>query len=342
MRSARIPPTAHAPEPQGHSGGHTTWDLDADDQQIYFAMLADSTAGVAELGARTGLSEPRVRRALDNLAEHSLLSPNSESSLQVVPPRAGFGRLLAEAESDLMERQRKLAAARATLNDLVAEHERYRDQEMLIRLTTLDAVRHRLGELAMDATQECVSFNPGRQQLPDAIEASKPLNQQVLERGVEIRCVYQTSFRNDQATVAYAHWLSGLGGRARTVAEVPFNLVIVDREVAILPGDLTQHRVGALELRSPSVVSALHVLFETVWGQGEPFGSEPTTDDHGLTATERGALALLSAGHTDESAARRLDISVRTLRRSVAAVTERLGAASRFQLGAEAARRGWI
>jgi DNA-binding NarL/FixJ family response regulator len=44
----------------------------------------------------------------------------------------------------------------------------------------------------------------------------------------------------------------------------------------------------------------------------------------------------------DDVIARQLGISERTVRRRVADLAARLGAASRFQIGAQAARRGWV
>jgi len=53
-------------------------------------------------------------------------------------------------------------------------------------------------------------------------------------------------------------------------------------------------------------------------------------------------LTLLASGRTDEAAARQIGVSVRHLRRRVARLMDLLGASSRFEAGAEAARRGWI
>lgn len=44
----------------------------------------------------------------------------------------------------------------------------------------------------------------------------------------------------------------------------------------------------------------------------------------------------------DEAIARHLGVSLRTLRRRVSDLQERLGAASRIQLGVRAAQRGWV
>jgi DNA-binding CsgD family transcriptional regulator len=59
-------------------------------------------------------------------------------------------------------------------------------------------------------------------------------------------------------------------------------------------------------------------------------------------AVRREILRLMAAGLTDEAIASRLGISARSARRHIAAIMDALGAVSRFQAGAEAARRGWL
>lgn len=51
---------------------------------------------------------------------------------------------------------------------------------------------------------------------------------------------------------------------------------------------------------------------------------------------------LLAKGLTDETAAGRLGVSLSTIRRSMAAIMERLGARSRFEAGLRAAHMGWL
>ncbi|MFK0169623.1 helix-turn-helix transcriptional regulator [Streptomyces sp. NPDC090306] len=60
------------------------------------------------------------------------------------------------------------------------------------------------------------------------------------------------------------------------------------------------------------------------------------------TGRERLVLQLLADGHLDEGIARRLNVSVRTCRRIIAALMDRLDARSRFQAGVIAASRGWM
>jgi DNA-binding NarL/FixJ family response regulator len=61
-----------------------------------------------------------------------------------------------------------------------------------------------------------------------------------------------------------------------------------------------------------------------------------------LGSVQRELLRLLAGGLTDEAAAWRLGISLRTTGRHMAALMSTLGAASRFQAGVQATRNGWL
>jgi DNA-binding NarL/FixJ family response regulator len=57
---------------------------------------------------------------------------------------------------------------------------------------------------------------------------------------------------------------------------------------------------------------------------------------------DRQLVEMLAAGAKDEQIARALGVSLRTVRRRVAALLADLGVRSRFQAGVEAMRRGWV
>lgn len=182
----------------------------------------------------------------------------------------------------------------------------------------------------------------GSAQAPAGRESSKPLNQLAIERGVAIRCVYQDSYRNDPDVVAYARWLTGLGGQIRTTPTLPMLMVVVDRRTALLPLDPNDSSRGGVEVTHAGVVAAIYALFEQIWRTANPIGVAAPVAEDGVEPFEREVLRILAAGHTDEAAARKLGLSLRTVRRITAALMERLQARSRFQAGAHAAQRGWL
>ncbi|MDH6130940.1 DNA-binding CsgD family transcriptional regulator/predicted DNA-binding transcriptional regulator [Kitasatospora sp. MAA4] len=318
--------------------------LDALTERVYRTLLAEPDWGVERIAANLHLSETQVREALDELLELTLLRPAADShALRAVSPEVGLTRLLAHNQNQLLFRQQQLESARTAIAALSAEYiDRRPDDEMVLRLDSLEAVRDRLEELAATATEECLSLMRGGAARPDSIQAGKHPNQMALERGVVIRSIFQDSFRNDPDTLRYARWLAGLGGLTRTVPLLPIRLVIVDRSIALVPTDPNDGRRGALELHGAALIQPLCVLFDELWRSGTDFGQPASRDDQDLTGSERALLQLLGSGHTDESASRKLGLSLRTVRRMMQDLMNRLGAESRFQAGAQAVRKDWL
>jgi DNA-binding CsgD family transcriptional regulator/sugar-specific transcriptional regulator TrmB len=318
--------------------------LDTSTESVYRALLEQPAWGVAEIGAYLGLSESAVRDALDRLAALNLVSalgPNG--SIRAVQPRLGLIALLARTEANLAERQRQIEGARAAVTALASEYEAESASIGSIEpIEGLDAVRDRLRSLALSAKRECLSLVPGGAQRPDAMEASKPLDQLALERGVAVRSIYQDSFRNDTATFQYVEWLAALGGETRTVPTLPIPLVIVDREHALVPLDPSDERRGALSLSGPGMIAALCALFDQFWQAGTPWGQRRKRDQASPSAAEHELLRLLAQGMTDEAAAHKLGLSLRTVRRMTSELMTRLEARSRFEAGMRAAQREWL
>ncbi|NDZ69114.1 helix-turn-helix transcriptional regulator [Streptomyces cyaneofuscatus] len=315
-------------------------------ESVYRAMLRWPHHGIAALASDTGLSEGAVCEALDELASLELLKPSAQEAglLRPVSPTVGLTALLANAEAQVCTQQARVESTRAAIATIAAEHDHPHDHDhdRALRLEGLDAVRARLEVLQRDTELECLSLNPGGAHRPDARQAATPLNEEALRRGVTIRAVCRESVRNDADTLGYARWLTEHGGHMRTVPTVPIQMVLVDRKAAIVPLDPADPRAGALEIRTLGAVNALYALFEQVWQQGTPFGEQPPTDLNGCTPTERALLQISAAGETDETAARKLGVSLRTVRRMMSSLMERLDAASRFQAGLHAAKRGWL
>ncbi|MFB9628464.1 helix-turn-helix transcriptional regulator [Nonomuraea helvata] len=311
------------------------------DEAVYRAMLDHPHLDLAGLAARVGVGTDAVRVALNHLVDLTLVR-GSADGFHVVRPQAALQALVAKAEAEILARQQRIEATRAAVAALATRYEDHDEPETIRRLNGLDTVRERLAELSQNAQAECLSLTPSGPQRPETIATEKKLNLPALRRGVVIRNIYLDSYRNDPATLAHARWMAEHGGQSRTTATLPLRLVIVDRRIALVPIDPDRSNAGALELDSPGVIIGLIALFEQLWVAGTPLGEASPRNEHGLNQQERELLRLLANGHTDESAGRQLAISTRSVQRIMTALTERLGATSRFQAGVEAQRRGWL
>ncbi len=177
----------------------------------------------------------------------------------------------------------------------------------------------------------------------EPVDPLRRVDQDNLRRGVRYRVLLPDRVRDVPALAMRLGRLTLTGAEVRTLAEVPTDATVVDEVLAMLPTDRRDGRPGDVAMiRLPSVVNAVAELFERLWPSAVPLTPSDVPDGAGLGGRERELLALLSAGCTDESAAARLGISVRTVRRMMSAMMNRLGARSRFQAGLKAADRGWL
>ncbi len=319
------------------------------EEDLYRLLLINHGLSMVEVVAQSGLEPEAARDIVERLMELNLIHEtvkSGESLLQPLDPRDGLQSLLSDQLAELHIRQREYEENRATIGKLLAEFDDLYpaqgsgDGE---RLIGMDAIQSRIKELALSSTSECMTFNPGGAQSAASLEASKPLDRDVIARGVNMRTVYLDSVRNDGTTSEYAHWLTELGGQVRTVPVLPVRMVLLDRKIALVPVDAHNSRKGAVQLRSPGVISALVDLFERIWAQAVPLGAPPQRRrDNGLTPREQELLKLLAQGLTDAAAGKSLGLSLRTVRRMTADLSERLNARSRFEAGLRAGQRGWL
>jgi DNA-binding CsgD family transcriptional regulator len=172
---------------------------------------------------------------------------------------------------------------------------------------------------------------------PSPFGVLRQVNYANLRRGVRYRVVVPDLAR---ATPVLAHQLTKLalaGAAVRTVADVRTDTLIIDRATAVYPADR-----GVAPFGLPGVVTTAIEHFERVWVTAAPLLPSDLSDTTELGARERELLSLLAAGRTDAAAADELGVSIRTVRRLVSGIMNRLGARSRFMAGAKAADRGWL
>lgn len=114
-------------------------------------------------------------------------------------------------------------------------------------------------------------------------------------------------------------------------------MLLVDRQVAMVISQLGPAVRQTLIVRSPAILKALHGLFTSSWGSASPISPIDRAGDPRQDETTRQILASLRDGYKDDVAARELGMSVRTYRRHVADIMREVNATSRFQAGVRAA-----
>ena len=316
-------------------------------EAVYCAMLDHPLADVADLARLVGLPEDVVARELDRLAELMLVETCrvAPRSLTAVPPEQAIEALIAREEDRIATAQREMRQAREALGGLVdsfVESRSQRDEQGLVEvIDDAKVVTSRLFQLTR-AAKERVSFMLPGEALPVAsLEPSARLDDELLSRRVPLRIVVTES------SLGVPHWRDHLltqtakGARVRAHPAPPTRLVIVDGSVGILPREGSS---GALLVHGHDLVGPIETLFDEIWQSALPLtpAADGAVEPQVSEARIRQVVVLLAQGHKDETIARRLGVSVRTVRRFVSAAISSLQAESRFQAGVLAARRGWL
>lgn len=292
-----------------------------------------------------GLTREEVESALVSLTELGLLKADLHDPARLRPVDPD---LVASVVTNSME-----AAIRTQQDEL----HRIRDQFGQLRghymdslsrvpvgfevIPRLEEVRAALNHVSAQCTTEILTTQPGGNRVPEVLEEALARDTEMLSRGVRMRTLYHHTARFNGPSQAYVARASALGAEYRTAHELFGRLIVFDRRVAFIPerGDAW----GAVVIREPSVVDYLCEVFERAWSQAEPF-SDAATDGFELVAKDidRTIVRLLAVGLKDETIARRIGMSLRTARKHIADIMETLGAESRFQAGALAARQGLL
>jgi DNA-binding CsgD family transcriptional regulator len=134
------------------------------------------------------------------------------------------------------------------------------------------------------------------------------------------------------------------GERARVTSGLPVKMVLSDKSTAIISSPADFHRGIAYVIHPSSLLELTAGLFESVWDRAVPLkrAEGAAVDDATLSEEDRQLMGLLATGATDEVIARTFGWSIRTVQRHLHEIMRHVGAQTRFQVGMEAVRRGWV
>ncbi|MEE2035943.1 helix-turn-helix domain-containing protein [Nocardiopsis sp. CT-R113] len=162
-----------------------------------------------------------------------------------------------------------------------------------------------------------------------------------LAEGVTVRKLYTPTALTDEAGRHHLFEVAAVGALVRVCASpLPHETIVIDRRVMILADPVPTRDRGFTVTSSPSLIEGVCSLLDAVWQASDPLDVYLRRDRPRIDADQRKILRALAEGLTDETAARRLGVSLRTYRRRVAELLASLESASRFQAGARAGELG--
>ncbi|MEU0335509.1 LuxR C-terminal-related transcriptional regulator [Streptomyces sp. NPDC006193] len=308
-------------------------------ERIASSEARDGAAAREELGALPA-------ELLRWLTDRRLLDAGGE---RLRPPERALRHIVMEHRRRLHETVAELGRDAQAMEDvlslLTAPRLDAREAVETEYFTDRERTRERLQELDALSREEFLAM---RNSFPDArvLEASLAGDLRMAADGIRMRVLTSQQALRAQAAARYLDALADAGAEVRVAATVPLHMNIVDRAVVVVgSGPGPQGEGGDVILHSTPVAQCFVRVFTHAWDLARPHAERRAgrgSAGCGLSAQEREVLTLMATGAKDETIARRLACSDRTLRRLMNQIMEKLGASSRFEAGVTAARLGLV
>lgn len=237
---------------------------------------------------------------------------------------------------------RLLAESRELLDRAVTEHRRQRPGAADIeRFDPNPNFSQEIGDLLGRVRSEAVLAVSSPMRHQGYYQVVQLAVRDLLTTGRQVRLLYSPEYlaaRDHRPLLDN----SGLGAQIRVANSRFHNTFIIDRRVAVLWNSDGIGEPSAFMVREPLLLRTIYQFAMMTW----KFAPRLTTYfDSGRDELDERSLAVLEAlnsGLTDEAAARKLSVSLRTYHRYVAGLMSRFGATTRFQIGARAADLGLL
>lgn len=316
------------------------WGIDARGEQLYRTMLRHPGHEVARIASMLGWSADEVGRAALPLARAGLVRSLGGGRYEVSSPDAAIERLVEREHSRLRERELQVLAARSWIPQFAADHLAGETERMIpVSLDLVSSERWHavLEDLIRTTSGELLAIRLGSRAVTPGL---RQLLARQLDRRRPMRTIYSARLLEDQAELDHMRRSASNGERSRVLPDPVSRMVIFGGEAALVAAHNSGSGDADLVVRAPGLVAVLRAYFDRLWAHA---ASIPRLEEETDSADDRRhVLELLALGVKDESIARHLGVSLRTVRRRVADLLDELGASTRFQAGMEAARRGLV
>ncbi|WP_326658888.1 helix-turn-helix transcriptional regulator [Streptomyces canus] len=335
--------------------------VEPDDEETYRLLLRLGGFKETELARQVSNDPPHEDAAPDpraihrRLTELGLATETPGGLLAPVSPAKAVEGLVERTVGRLRHKLEEEVIRSGIVDSLLAEHEKSMTSDAGPATSTstgqtqhiegMAAVRTVIDELTFFTRTENLTTSPTGILSQESIAHARLMDSRILRRGVHMRTILASPALDDPTTMTYLRELTFKGANVRISYDPIERLIICDRAAALTPIDPAHTSKGAILTRDPGLVAALVSLFERMWQTAHDL---PTSDDGEVEKAdfasdfERQVLRSLYTAEKDEIGARDLGIAVRTYRKHVASLMQRLGATNRFQAALLAHERGWI
>lgn len=307
--------------------------LSAQEERTYLLLLDRPGLNRSELAQLLDQSEQLTDISLSLLEAKGLVARSSGGrGYRPAPPDVVIKALVERKHEDLRRTEASVERLLQRVREATAR--RTPREEFLEVVAGEEALSARLDQLQRTVQRDALGFITAA----CPYRAPQSTFERARARGVQIRMVYDREALERADMLDTARRQIAIGGQVRVAESVPATLAIFDRDVALIPEhDGVQ---GALLVGTSAVLDVLVEFFESMWDRASPLPVANGDAETGQVVPDYDDLiTLLASGYKDDSIARRLGLSTRTMDRRVHSLMKALDAATRFQAGWVAAHR---
>jgi hypothetical protein len=320
------------------------WGVDEEAEAVYRVALRQPGWTSGEVALDLGRPLAAVADDVRRLAGLGLLRLDDGDRIAPLPPVQALGALLAREQDRMTQRRREMATVRLAVDTYALEHLAgvgSRRIEYSVEVVPADdtlALTERLTEESTGTIR--VFLHPSS--WPQVVRPGmRDLNRRVLRSGRRFHTLFDARLLEEPEALEIAQEWLALGDSIRVAGELPARLILFGQDSALVSVPWGMPSGLDAVVQQPEAIRLLDWAFDRVWEVARPLPVGGRADDD-VDRDRRRVLELLALGAKDEVIARHLGVSLRTARRRVADLFDELGAATRFQAGVEAGRRGWV
>lgn len=320
--------------------------LDATEEGAYRRLVTLPSASAEDLAEVMTSSVSALASALAALEDKGLVARSTGQPGHFVasPPSLALGSLIVQREEEIRRAQLELGRLTEQYRGSVADRT---GTDVVDIVRGSRAVADRFAQMQRGASTEVVALVKSSVAVVTA-EENTASEDVAVARGVAYRVVLERSAFERPGFMDRVVESIEAGETVRVTDSLPLRLVVADRSLALLPlaPTASDSGGGALLVHESGLLDALLHLFDLVWASSNEVVPSPSgvsfLDADRIDDVDARILTLLLAGLTDQAIGGQLGMSLRTVQRRVSGLMDRARVVTRFQLGHEAARRGWV
>lgn len=310
------------------------WGIDPRAEELYRQMLRLPKTAPEEFVSRHGWNRDDFEASLRSLIRARLVRTDEDGHHTVIPPALAIDDLVNVEEARIASRSKQLEEARRVLRNYATEYR----EEVAAELPVAEILSFGQWDEKVLHSLIAAADSPIRV-IYSSFEMHAETNLAQLKRvialGRPIHALIPASVFGSPEIMTSLRSLESAQVQIRLGVDPKATFAIYGSIAASTHVDANDFRSDRLVIRIPTLLNILIAYFEELWAVATPADAQ-TMDDDALIIT------LMGAGLKDETIARQLGISLRTVRRRIADFMDEIKAETRFQAGAEARRRGLI